>query len=747
MQEAIGIPEMNDSWDATKIITTNPIQYGANLVEEHTSRRLVKFVHSSVKEFLEREADFPMLLTANDLSYLSTNLGTSFKSLGTGFCVNSMLRYLTFKDFASQLTVRSEAATEIPASNVLYSVQQSVATFSKTPLLNSILALRPRRARQTAKSIVFTKPTHLVSDDHEDDTASRFRCLRAFRTTWPFLAEEIYLGLGLSQIDRLRQLARGMNSIHRLQPWVRQEMTYSQYEIAAIWYAVEHNLPHMLELWRSIIHKSRFETILMSRRPGSDMSPPQFAAFLGHTEVLSYMKKTNSIMRARHDTLDVDSLGQNILHYVAMSGIDLGCLPVESGMIPDLVMKKNLYGDTAIDVACQHGKFRWIEVLLSTNAKGSTRNCDGTMILETMENLIANERGSLDDNTRIFTQLIKFACDKGIIHQYGKIWARLLTESVKNDCIAFLGSYMDVIDVTHHVEISIELMELLCQDLKNAKSSRVEIIEMLLSRSTADRPMRHGKVRGSHALNTAMAQVPDSPIAAEIVHLLVESFHKGNPIFAKDTRLATETKLREIGMLKPETVILLLSSGLWFLERTDATGDRRNLFQIAVEQPTTDLLVSLCDWVLEGYSIGDAAYALEMRNEDILTPLLLAVSLEKEEYTLILVRTSSYCLKHHRSPNNRYDLLLQLMLVWPLLESRGWREASTHIEELEGFVRREAANDAWWDRVRRRVENRMKILKRGSTTVEESLESGFRLEGGTSLGSSGENSDSLVHYS
>jgi hypothetical protein len=700
MQEAIGIPEMQSSWDATKIIAANPIQYGANLVEEHANRRLVRFVHSSVKQYLEsRETRF-LFRYATDEDLYRTSGPQSFAELGLEFCADNMLKYLSFEDFKAQITIRSEAAMQVPTSNLLRSVKQSVTT---SPVLNTIMDLRFRPSRPSAENVVFSVPYSRGSE--ETGLTSRYKCLRTFRSTWPLLTESIYENLNATSSRQLQNLVEVMNGVYRLQPWVRRGMTYRQYATAAIRYSVQHDTPHILRFFRRTMKANQLMDILLSRGTDSDQSLVQLAAYLGHQRILRYIRHDEGLNQKKIGA-DVDSLGQNLLHYAAMSGIDTGCLPIESKMIPALAMKKNSYGDTAIDVAYQYDNLHWIKALLkflSTDRQKLSQVCSERTTVGFSKKMIVNDRESVEENTRIIQQLFGLLADLTIFHIKDDDFRfqSVLEESVKNDDVAFFRGYGFVIRPGYFND-PVSLIEWACQDLKNAKPCRVEIMDILVSRSAADRPIWHGKVRESHTLDAAMAQVPDAPIAAEIVHLLVESFHRGSQIFAKDTRLAEETELRVIGMLKPETVILMLDSGLWHLRRTDATGDRRNLMHLAVELSTTDLLVALCDWVTGDQLIGDAAYALKWPKEDALTPLLLAISLENEECALILVRTGVYCIDRYHFKD---DLTMQLMLVLPLLESRGWREASTHIEELEGFIRRQAEAEAFlWADVARQIE-------------------------------------------
>lgn len=102
---------MSDHFDEKKLVNGSLLRFCANPVEQDHLTVTVQFVHPSVKPFFEKYFFPSQRITLSLVTGKAYLPATNFQTVGMEHCRDICFKYISMKDFGSELVLHS---TELP---------------------------------------------------------------------------------------------------------------------------------------------------------------------------------------------------------------------------------------------------------------------------------------------------------------------------------------------------------------------------------------------------------------------------------------------------------------------------------------------------------------------------------------------------------------------------------------------------------------------------------------------------------
>ncbi|KAJ5634700.1 hypothetical protein N7528_002542 [Penicillium herquei] len=195
LREAIAFDLKDTMWNPEKIPRKEyVIGCCANLIIVDSTDDCVRFAHSSVKQYLEKNRE-------TNMQWYPT------PAQGVLECGESCIAYLSFSDFSLQLSTRREERAEVPVSPPILLAQQTLPRlFTKRFLYGSRNQTRPI-------SLPFFREIRTSSTPDQ----TRFKFLTYAVTSWALQTKEI--SRTSSSWEKFEQLALCFNETWNFHPW------------------------------------------------------------------------------------------------------------------------------------------------------------------------------------------------------------------------------------------------------------------------------------------------------------------------------------------------------------------------------------------------------------------------------------------------------------------------------------------------------------------------------------------------
>lgn len=111
LREAVSVSYMSDHFDEKKLVNGSLLRFCANPVEQDHLTVTVQFVHPSVKPFFEKYFFPAQRITLSLVTGKAYLPATNFQTVGMEHCHDICFKYISMKDFGSELVLHS---TELP---------------------------------------------------------------------------------------------------------------------------------------------------------------------------------------------------------------------------------------------------------------------------------------------------------------------------------------------------------------------------------------------------------------------------------------------------------------------------------------------------------------------------------------------------------------------------------------------------------------------------------------------------------
>jgi hypothetical protein len=663
---------MSERWEESKVIKGQPQKYCANLIEQDNLTAMIRFVHPSVKSFLEAHFRPSQYQTSSftGRAYLEQY---SFDTVGSGYFRDVCFKYLTMHDFGLQVALRSTIRTEFSKAEILDKTLQDGNKMTqwtrrylkmRNPRLVADGTLeRPRKPTGNMNEGPSTTQKYLLLAYVQDYWPTHIRSLQPTDPAWPTFVS----------------IAKAMNSSYRLHPWTKPNMSSAQLEQALFIYAVENN--NMPILW--LLEKEMKPKPLKSLTEMLINEEGSVACHLTtDTELLQWLIKiggTNQLILK-------DSKGNNSLHFSAASGN----VPILEILILhlanlDLLTSRNNRGETPMIIAAQTGQTMFLaRGLQAINLDIDLRTADeetismlrsfvkrNVMYLQhTLQKVLEyrpNAMGILSTMEPNIKSLVT-----ALLHDPNQVsWDELIFLALDDDILIFFELCLDS-GIVHQANSSLMRSLLIfraCTISKTTKPERVQIIKLLLEHipeeiitHTVGEKDNDEKFNIITPLSLAMSRVAESKVAVDIVSILstqlAELSYQGKfvPPMIREIGRPSHGELDYLDLLQKidsNSVYALLLSGALRLQKHFVHLPKNNLLHIAVMQET-DALISAIYYFFLHERDTSLLYSLTALSSTGKTALSLAIEetnvTDKSRHTHYILALISLCLDFDNEP-------------------------------------------------------------------------------------------------
>ncbi|KAF2177078.1 ankyrin [Zopfia rhizophila CBS 207.26] len=662
LREAISVQEMFDYWDDLKTIRGQLLQYCANLVEQDHLTAVIRFVHPSVKTFLETHFHPTRYQSASILTGKAYTDANNFVTIGMEYCRDVCFKYLTMHDFGMQVAVRHTVQTNFATAEVLDKIMQGGNRMTRWTG-RQFLKMRNPQARS---HMTLDRPKRLANNLQENATVTQgYRLLAYVQEYWPSHARS------LQPTDpawpTFVGIAAAMHSPYRLHPWMQPGMSPIQFQRGLFCYAIQNN--NMPLLWALVkeCNKKRVAPLTELIIDEGESRACHLAASKGLDDMLKWLIQVGG---PKQLTIK-DARGDTALHASASSGnVKILELILEHLSAKDLLTDRNNRGDVPLVLAAMNGQSQYITKAVQA-VKNLRSSKQRTQVLQDVLASILRYHPNAMDRLSALELCIETIVAALLDVHRDVSWMELVGLALDDDVLLFFDLFLDHPNSRAIIKGSLKneppdapsgtsILGRACTISRSTKPERARIVELLLEHlpdevtwQTVIENENAEKVNIITPVSLALSRVAVSEVAVEVVSILSNQLLKLSqqrkyvPQMIQEIGRPSDGDLDHLELLQrihPSSVENFLISGALKLQQHFVDMPKTNLLHVAVMQESSALLQAIYNYGAQQNN-ANILYSLTAPSDTDETALMMAINGGKELHTHYTLAIAAQCLK------------------------------------------------------------------------------------------------------
>ena len=667
LREAVSVPYMTDHFDEKKLVNGSLLRFCANLVEQDHLTAIIRFVHPSVKAFLEAHFHPAQYIPSSIVTGKVYQVETNFQTVGMEHCRDICFKYISMKDFGSEIALRGTLRTSVKKSAV---IDRALNIGNK----GMRLAVRARhlmtkdRLQRAGDSSMVLETRNKASDSLREDKplSQNYHLLKYVQDHWPSHTQ------GLEPADptwpTFVALATRDHSAYRLNPWVDPRISSPRTKQPLFKYAISKN---HLPLLRTLLDQLKPKQIIKLIEMPMNEDFERAIHLAVSKEAIDWLIQAGGPKQLTFKNIR----GNTVLHYSATSG-NTETLDALLGYMPTdyLLHRRNNNGKTAIAIAIEGAS----DIYLDRAMQGIQLNVQPIIdVAKTLKFVFAalqsilKARPNFNNRLPVIEPHITKIVGSLLEAHSGVDWSDLVTLAIEDDILAFFDLFLEHPNSWRKIAGTItnrspdcpkgeSVIAQACTISKTTKSDRVQIVERLLEflpheiiwYTTREPNSSAGKAENLWPLSLAMSQVTVSNVAVDIVRVIADRLRRLSsqrryvPLMINefDFVLGTEIGYMEIlDKIDPGSVQDLLISGALKLQTHSRRLPKTTLIHVAAMKEDLALIRAILGYILESKP-EDLIYWLASVSNTEKSALSLAFVGDRPRHALCVMQMIDICL-------------------------------------------------------------------------------------------------------
>jgi hypothetical protein len=661
LREAISVPDMSDHLEEKKLVNGPLLRFCANLVEQDHLTAIIRFVHPSVKAFLEAHLHPAHYNPTSVITGRLYRSDSSFQAVGTEYCRDLCFKYLTMHDFGSQVALSSSIRTAVNKAEVIDRTLQSGNKVARWAVRVRHLTKKGLgKSTQESPMVLETRKQTLHNWQEDQYSAQKYHLLAYIQDHWPCHVQ------GLRPNDPawpvFQALATKANSAYRLHPWTDLSMNPIQTAQSLFIYAVARdNLPLLWTIQENFKPKQVSMLIKMATNDRFE----QACHLAVSREVLDWLIRVGGTKQLTRRDVE----GNTPLHSAAANG-NFGALSsiLDHVSAADIVTSRNNSNDTPIVLAFQGSSLEVIDramqaIQLHIQAVSPRRPKWKAEDLEDALKSILRLRPNYTNRLAVMENYIKIIVEALLEVHKNVSWSVLIDLAMDDDIFIFFDLFLEhpnsrsiisgtTINKPPDAPIGGSILTKACSISATTKPDRSRIVELFLEYlpeeivwHTVREKEGAEKVDIIWPLSLAMSQLATSAVAVDIVRVLSKHLlrlseqRKYVPQMIEEFSRPHDGDLDYMEILQridPKSVEHLLLSGALKLQQHSEYQPKTTLLHCAVMKEDPGLVQAMFDYAVKGKAHNLVYYLAALSNTEV-SALSLAINEGRRSHALIVV--------------------------------------------------------------------------------------------------------------